>query len=149
MTKFIRKKGSVEATNVAAGKGTSMQVLIGPEEAPNFAFRKFIMEPQGGMPRHKNLVEHEQYVLQGLEPHAVFNGHRAIRLAAERPETIRRVRFELDGQLIDVSHDEPFFCLTETTSLATPWKTDGKPHHWRAIVELADGRSLIRESDCL
>ena len=95
------------------------------------------------------LPESEQYVLQGLEPHAVFNGHRAIRLAAERPETIRRVRFELDGQLIDVSHDEPFFCLTETTWLATPWKTDGKPHHWRAIVELADGRSLIRESDCL
>jgi len=65
MTKYVRKKGSVEAKNVAAGKGTRMQLLIGPDEAPNFAFRKFIMDPQGGMPRHTNLVEHEQYVLRG------------------------------------------------------------------------------------
>jgi quercetin dioxygenase-like cupin family protein len=65
MTEYVRKKGSVEATDVAAGKGTRMQVLIGSDEAPNFAFRKFIMESHGGMPRHTNLVEHEQYVLKG------------------------------------------------------------------------------------
>ena len=65
MTSYVRKKGSIEAKVVAAGKGTSMQILIGADEAPNFAFRKFIMEPEGGMPRHTNLVEHEQYVLRG------------------------------------------------------------------------------------
>ncbi len=42
-----------------------MQVLISSEEAPNFACRKFVMEPNGGMPRHTNLVEHEQYIVKG------------------------------------------------------------------------------------
>ncbi|MCU7874607.1 MAG: cupin domain-containing protein [Candidatus Thiodiazotropha sp. (ex Lucinoma borealis)] len=65
MTEFVRKNGSRKSVEVTAGQGTSMQVLISAEEAPNFAFRKFVMEPHGGMPKHKNLVEHEQYVLRG------------------------------------------------------------------------------------
>ena len=50
---------------VGAGEGTSRQILIGPEQGPNFAMRRFIMEPGGGMPLHTNTVEHEQYVLRG------------------------------------------------------------------------------------
>lgn len=50
---------------VGAGQGTVRQVLIGPDQGPNFALRRFIMEPGGGMPRHTNTVEHEQYVLRG------------------------------------------------------------------------------------
>ena len=65
MTEYVRKNGSRETVEVAAGQGTSMQVLISAEEAPNFAFRKFVMEPHGGMPKHTNLIEHEQYVLKG------------------------------------------------------------------------------------
>ena len=65
MTEYIRKKGSRETLEVAAGQGTTMQVLIGSDEAPNFAFRRFIMDPYGGMPKHTNLVEHVQYVLSG------------------------------------------------------------------------------------
>ena len=65
MTEYVRKKGSREVVEVKAGQGTTMQVLISAEEAPNFAFRKFSMEPDGGMPKHTNLIEHEQYVLQG------------------------------------------------------------------------------------
>jgi len=65
MTEYVRKKGTRESLEVTAGQGTTMQVLISSEEAPNFAFRKFVMEPHGGMPKHTNLVEHEQYVLQG------------------------------------------------------------------------------------
>jgi quercetin dioxygenase-like cupin family protein len=42
-----------------------MQVLIGAGDAPNFAMRRFIMEPDGGMPNHTNTVEHEQFVLKG------------------------------------------------------------------------------------
>ena len=34
---------------VPAGSRTTKQVLIGPEEGPNFALRKFTMEPGGGM----------------------------------------------------------------------------------------------------
>jgi quercetin dioxygenase-like cupin family protein len=53
------------AETVAAGKGTERQVLIGPDQAPNFAMRRFIMQPGGGIPAHTNTVEHEQYVLRG------------------------------------------------------------------------------------
>ncbi len=50
---------------VNAGKDTTIQILISPEEGAHFAMRRFTMKPGGGMPRHTNAVEHEQYVLQG------------------------------------------------------------------------------------
>ncbi len=59
----IKHSTDVEAKNVAAGKDTTIQVLISSQEGPNFALRKFSMQKGGGMPRHTNTVEHEQYVL--------------------------------------------------------------------------------------
>jgi quercetin dioxygenase-like cupin family protein len=59
----VKKTHEVEAKNVAAGKHTTIQVLISSQEGPNFAMRKFSMQPDGGMPLHTNTVEHEQYVL--------------------------------------------------------------------------------------
>ncbi len=62
----VKRAEEVEAKPVAAGTATEVQVLIGPGDgAPNFALRRFIMGAGGGMPRHTNLVEHEQYVLTG------------------------------------------------------------------------------------
>jgi quercetin dioxygenase-like cupin family protein len=61
----VRPSSSVPSQAVPAGTGTTRQVLIGPEEGPNFALRKFSMAPGGGMPLHTNTVEHEQYVLNG------------------------------------------------------------------------------------
>ena len=61
----VRHVDSVPAEEVKAGTDTKRQVLIGPDEGPNFAMRRFIMEPGGGMPMHTNTVEHEQYVLRG------------------------------------------------------------------------------------
>jgi quercetin dioxygenase-like cupin family protein len=61
----VKHSNDVEAKNVAAGKDTTIQVLISSQEGPNFALRKFSMQQGGGMPRHTNLVEHEQYVLRG------------------------------------------------------------------------------------
>ena len=63
-----QKVGPADAADripVAAGTGTTMQVLIGPDDAPNFAMRRFSMEPGGGMPLHTNEVEHEQFVTRG------------------------------------------------------------------------------------
>ncbi len=57
--------GDVEARDVAAGKATTIQVLISAPQAPNFALRRFRMQKGGGMPPHTNTVEHEQYVLRG------------------------------------------------------------------------------------
>ena len=61
----VKHSTDVEAKNVAAGKDTTIQVLISSQEGPNFALRKFSMQQGGGMPRHTNMVEHEQYVLRG------------------------------------------------------------------------------------
>ena len=61
----VKKINSIPKENVKAGTGTARQVLIGSEEGPNFAMRKFTIEPGGGMPMHTNSVEHEQLVLGG------------------------------------------------------------------------------------
>ncbi|MHB1195173.1 MAG: cupin domain-containing protein [Longimicrobiales bacterium] len=61
----VKRADALPAEVVKAGTGTTRQVLIGPDEGPNFALRRFIMQPGGGMPRHTNTVEHEQYVLRG------------------------------------------------------------------------------------
>ncbi len=62
---ILRHADEVSGTDVKAGTGTRTQVLIGPDDAPDFAMRRFVMEPGGGMPLHTNEVQHEQYVLGG------------------------------------------------------------------------------------
>ncbi|GAB4402012.1 MAG: cupin domain-containing protein [Anaerolineales bacterium] len=61
----VKHVHQVPANPVAAGVDTTIQVLISSEEGPNFALRRFVMQAGGGMPRHTNTVEHEQYVLRG------------------------------------------------------------------------------------
>ena len=61
----VKHAADLAAEKVAAGEGTARQVLISADEGPNFAMRRFRMEPGGGMPNHTNTVEHEQYVLAG------------------------------------------------------------------------------------
>ena len=63
--KAVQHVDAFPAEPVPSGRGTTKQVLIGPDVGPNFALRRFIMEPGGGMPLHTNEVEHEQYVLRG------------------------------------------------------------------------------------
>ncbi len=65
-TGVVKQADSVEMNEVAAGSATKTQILIGAADgAPNFCLRRFLMGPGGGMPRHTNTVEHEQYVLRG------------------------------------------------------------------------------------
>ncbi len=62
----VKRADAVTSKDVAAGKNTRTQVLLGPDDgAPNFAMRRFTMGEGGGMPPHTNTVEHEQYVLRG------------------------------------------------------------------------------------
>src|SRR5512135_708698 len=61
----VKHADDVQANDVVAGKDTTIQVLISSKEGPNFALRRFTMQQGGGMPRHTNTVEHEQYVLGG------------------------------------------------------------------------------------
>ena len=62
----VKNSDSVQRVDVSAGCATQTQVLLGEKDgAPHFAMRRFIMGPGGGMPKHTNTVEHEQYVLKG------------------------------------------------------------------------------------
>ncbi len=62
----VRKADEAPRQVIEAGTATEMQVLLGPEDgAGHFAMRRFIMGEGGGMPRHTNTVEHEQFVLKG------------------------------------------------------------------------------------
>ncbi len=61
----VKNINDISLKKVEAGRLTHTQVLIGPDESPNFAMRRFVMEPGGGIPAHTNTVEHEQYVLSG------------------------------------------------------------------------------------
>lgn len=62
----VKPSKQLPLNEVAAGTETRTQVLIGADDgAPNFAMRRFVMGEGGGMPRHTNAVEHEQYVLRG------------------------------------------------------------------------------------
>ena len=58
----IKHTNDVPEVPVNAADFTAIQVLL---QGPNFAMRRFIMQPDGGMPDHTNTVEHEQYVLRG------------------------------------------------------------------------------------
>ncbi len=61
----VKHARDVKAQVVKTGDKTTIQVLISAQEGPNFALRRFVMEPGGGIPNHTNTVEHEQYVLRG------------------------------------------------------------------------------------
>ena len=61
----VKHVQDVPAQTVKAGDLTTIQFLISSQEGPNFALRRFVMEPGGGMPNHTNTVEHDQYVLRG------------------------------------------------------------------------------------
>ncbi len=98
----VRPAKTIPAEEVKGGSATVRQVLIGPDQGPNFAMRRFIMEPGGGMPRHTNRVEHEQYVLRGRatitvgdEIHRVEEGD-VVYIAAGTPHS-----YKAEG-------DEPF-----------------------------------------
>lgn len=62
---FVKQIENFPKEEVRAGAKTTRQVLISSREAPNFAMRKFTIEPGGNMPMHTNTVEHEQLVLGG------------------------------------------------------------------------------------
>ena len=62
---YVKQINGIVKEEIKVGSGTTKQVLISQVEGPNFAMRKFTIEPGGEMPLHTNTVEHEQLVLNG------------------------------------------------------------------------------------
>jgi quercetin dioxygenase-like cupin family protein len=65
MSTNVRPGRELPLVPVGAGEGTSRQTLTERGAGAGFHMRRFVMEPGGGMPRHTNRVEHQQYVLRG------------------------------------------------------------------------------------
>src|SRR6056297_1436828 len=62
----VKRAESIEYESVGAAEGMSKGVLVDASDgAPNFAIRRFELEPGASVPKHTNEVEHEQYVLEG------------------------------------------------------------------------------------
>jgi quercetin dioxygenase-like cupin family protein len=62
---IIKSLDSIPKDTIPVAKNTFRQFLISSDEAPNFAMRRFIIDPGGEIPNHTNTVEHEQFVLNG------------------------------------------------------------------------------------
>lgn len=63
---LIRRGDEITYETVDAADGLEKGVLLSDEHgAPNFAIRRFVLEPGADVPKHTNDVEHEQYVLEG------------------------------------------------------------------------------------
>jgi len=81
---IVRSANSVPRQEVTAGSATQTQVLLDAQDgAPHFAMRRFVMGEGGGMPRHTNSVEHEQYVLRGQAKVGIGN-----RIYQVRPDDV-------------------------------------------------------------
>jgi quercetin dioxygenase-like cupin family protein len=62
----IKHAEDVSYESVGAAEGMSKGVLLDESDgAPNFAIRRFVLDPGASVPKHTNDVEHEQYVLSG------------------------------------------------------------------------------------
>jgi quercetin dioxygenase-like cupin family protein len=62
---IVRKASDTPFEPIGVARGASRQLLLGAETDSTFHTRRFVMEPGGGMPRHTNSVEHQQFVLAG------------------------------------------------------------------------------------
>ncbi|WP_042663981.1 cupin domain-containing protein [Haloferax sp. ATB1] len=62
----VKRSADIEYETVGAADGMSKGVLVSEADgAPNFAIRRFVLDPGATVPKHTNEVEHEQYVLSG------------------------------------------------------------------------------------
>jgi hypothetical protein len=91
------------------------------------------------------LDEDKQYVFDGLQGRWQWRGQRWVRLTAEFPEKINLVEFFLNGNLIDIAYQEPFYVSYEQTWIQKGILT--RPgDQWRAEIRLSDGRVLERNA---
>jgi len=83
----------------------------------------------------------EQYYFQGFEKNMAVGNRRWLRVASEFPETIDKVCFYRNGELLYIAYDEPFFLYYQTT-----WMQESVEvlpgDEWRAEVHLRTGEVL-------
>ncbi|MDY0120818.1 MAG: cupin domain-containing protein [Sulfurimonas sp.] len=109
---MIKNVSEFDSNQIAAGSGTSVQVLIGAQDAPNFAMRKFTIKSGGHMPLHTNTVEHEQYVLSG-EAKVIMDGKE---YRAKKDDVLYIPAGVAHSYEVVGAEDYEFLCLIPTNS---------------------------------
>lgn len=62
----VRRSESTEYRTVTESGDLHRADLLGIDDGvPNFELRKYIVEPGGEVGKHRNAIEHEQYILEG------------------------------------------------------------------------------------
>lgn len=64
---IVRPIADVAAAEVDRARGTTIQVLLGPDDGmPNYYTRRFTISPGGRIPEHRHdTIEHQQVILEG------------------------------------------------------------------------------------
>ncbi|PGF18253.1 cupin [Natrinema sp. CBA1119] len=106
---LVRRGEAIEYEPVDAADGLSKGVLIDDDHgAPNFAIRRFVLEPGAEVPKHTNDVEHEQYVLEGEYTVGISDApkaHRADGDSAEQSRGNSASSRPLDDEVVQDSAD--------------------------------------------
>ncbi len=79
---IIKNSDAVAAKTVAVAGANrvTMRLLLGPDEqCPNFAMRKFTVEPGGFTPHHHHDYEHEVLILAGQGEALTLAGTKALK----------------------------------------------------------------------
>lgn len=87
----------------------------------------------------------EQFYLQGLEPDAVWEGKRWVRLASMYPEKIQRVDFYRNGRYFESAYNDPFTINYVVNWLQKPIEGIKSGEHWEARIYLTDGTMIVKE----
>ncbi len=61
----VKNVKDIESEALESANDVSRQMLAGHEGGSNFAMRKLVIKPGGGIPAHTSGAEHQQYVLGG------------------------------------------------------------------------------------
>lgn len=88
----------------------------------------------------------EQFYLQGLEPHMVYEGKRWIRLASMYPEKIQKVDFYRNGAYYETAYNDPFTVQYVVNWYQKPTEGIQPGEVWKAVITLIDGTVVEKET---
>lgn len=87
----------------------------------------------------------EQFYLQGLEPHMIYEGKRWIRLASMYPEKIQKVDFYRNGEYFETAYNDPFTINYVVNWYQKPTEGIQTGEVWKAEIVLTDGTVIEKE----
>jgi len=93
-----------------------------------------------------DLPREERFYLQGLEAEGEWQGRRWIRLASMYPEQIHKVEFYREGEYVCAAYDDPFTIHYVWNWLQMPCLGIQRGEHWKAVVTLTDGTTVVKEA---